>query len=126
MQLMGSFRRLLLDIATFGFLVAVIWSFPEPSLKVALNIGLFLPALATCAFVAYFCKHRMRALLISAGGAFVGWLLSPGIEVIRDLQTSYDWYWDNVLSWGVFPPIGAIIAGVIAWIIESTSGRATD
>ena len=60
---------------------------------------------------------------MSGGGAYFVWLCVPTVEGISELPAAYDWYLDN-LSWGLFPPIGAIVGGSIAWIIELAAARA--
>ncbi len=59
---------------------------------------------------------------MTAGGACLVWLLVPTYECVRDIHTAYDWYVDHS-NWGVFPPIGAVVGGAIAWIIEFTANR---
>ena len=65
----------------------------------------------------------MGALLMTAGGACLVWLLVPTYECTRDIHATYDWYLDHS-NWGIFPPIGAVVGGAIAWIIEFTANRA--
>jgi hypothetical protein len=123
-QIVGSVRRLLLDVATLGFLVAIISVFPGQSLRIALPVGIFVPTVAVCALFGCVCENRSRALLVCVGGAFLGWLLSPTMYAIHEDPTRYDWYFDNILCWGILPPISAAVAGLAVWMIEFCRRRA--
>ncbi|MEI6738645.1 MAG: hypothetical protein WCL29_09240, partial [Pseudomonadota bacterium] len=95
MRIAESFWRILFYITIFGILAAVIRKCPQTSLMVALIVEQFVPSLACCGFFAYLCRNRERALLLMAGVAFLGWLLCPTIESIRECQSWYDDFADN-------------------------------
>jgi hypothetical protein len=115
--------RLSLNMAALGLFAMDTWSIWKPVLHFILIVGLIAPTVVVCAIFTRLCGNHMRALLMSAGGAYIVWVCVPTVEGIRELPTVYDWYLDN-LSWGLFPPIGAIVGGSIAWVIELAANRA--
>lgn len=124
-QIVGSSRRLVLDIATFGILAAFIWISPESSLKFALVVGQYAPSLAICAFFTYACKNRTRALLFASGGAALGWLLAPTVWVNYEFQNWYDDYAYYYRFWPVYSGIGAFVAGLTIYVVECVASRST-
>jgi hypothetical protein len=90
MQYFGSLRRLVLDITALAILIAIIRIFPEPSLKTALIAGRFVPSLATCALFTLMCRNKTRAMLVTCGGALVGWLLTPTVWISFENPNWYD------------------------------------
>ena len=125
MKVIGSLQHLSLDVAAFILVLVSLWLFPELALKCSLTIGLFVPTLAVCAVFVLLCKVNLKVLPLMAFGALLGWALSPQIEVIRELQTPYDWYYDNFYSWAVYPPIGAALVGIVAWIGEIVTRKSS-
>jgi hypothetical protein len=125
MQIFGSLERLVLDIVGFGIVATLIWRFPEPSLKSALVAGEFLPSLASCALFTRLCKHHTRALLLTAGGALIGFLLAPVVYISVEGWTWYDHYAYEYLFWPVYSGVGALVAGLTVYAVEVVTSRLT-
>jgi hypothetical protein len=125
MQIIGSFRRLLLDVAVCGVVAVCIQRFPEPSLKSALVVGQFLPTVASCALFTYLCKHRIRALLVVAVGTFLGWVLCPTVWISYEFPNWYDDYAFYYWYWPVYCGVGALAAGLAIYTFECVASRRT-
>jgi hypothetical protein len=123
MQIIGSPRRLSLDIAVFAILAACIRIFPDASLKSALVVTQFVPTLACCAFFTYLSNRRMRALLLVAGGAFLGWLLCPTVWFNYEDPNWWDDYLHYYRLWPVYSGIGAFVAGVSMYAVGFAASR---
>lgn len=124
MQIIGSFPRLILSLVTLAVLVATFWSFPESSLKSALIVGQLLPTLASCALFTYLCKDSRRALLLTLAVAYLGFVLSPEIEVVSEYRSWFDDYvFKYCHEWPVYSAVGALVAGIAIYLMEFVAGR---
>jgi hypothetical protein len=110
--------RLVLYVTLFAALATFTLVYPQTSLATALLVGLFVPSLAVCAFFTCLCQRRTTALLLMAAGTFLGLLLAPCIESIRENQTWLDDFLTNRLIFVEYTGIGTLVAGLIAYVIE--------
>jgi TRAP-type uncharacterized transport system fused permease subunit len=125
MRIKASFWRILFYIAAFGTLATLIRKYPQTSLMVALIGGQLLPSLVCCGFFAFWCKDRKMALLHTAGGAVLGWLLCPTIEGICECQSWLNDFARNSLIAAVYAGVGAFVAGAAVYAVEFVGNRLT-
>ena len=110
--------RLILYVAVFAVLATLTQMCPRTLLTVGLLVGQFVPSLAVCAFFTYLCQRRTTALWLMASGTFLGFLLAPSIESIRENQIWLDDFLDNRISCAEYTGIGTLVAGSAIYLIE--------
>jgi predicted membrane-bound spermidine synthase len=87
-------------------------------LTVSLLIGQFVPSLAVGAFFTYLCQRRTTALWLMAMGTFLGFLLAPSIESVRENQIWFDDFLDNRIICAEYTGIGTLVGGLAIYLIE--------
>ncbi len=99
----------------------------DPKLILFLSVGLFvaqfLPSLAVCTLFVYLCRKRTTALWLMAAGTFLGFLLAPSIESVRENQIWLDDFLENRIICARYSGIGTLVAGLIAYAVERVQRR---
>jgi hypothetical protein len=111
MSLTFSLRRLLVGVTVLCVLCALVANFPSVSLAVALAIPFMLPTIVVCAGLSWLSSRPLETCVFAVTGAFVGYVLTPGVRA----------EWSDLYSFDVrtppwLPAAGAFVLG-IGWVI---------
>jgi hypothetical protein len=90
--------------------------------KVILSIGLyvaqFLPSLVVCILFIHLCRERKTVLWFMAAGTFLGFLLAPLIESVRENQIWLDDFLDSRIIGAWYTGIGTLAGGLMAFTVD--------
>jgi hypothetical protein len=90
----------------------------ETMLAVGLYVAQFLPSVAVCSLFLYLSRRRTATFWLMAVGTFLGFLLAPSIESVRENQVWLDDFFDNRIISAKYMGIGTLVAGLGAYLIE--------
>jgi hypothetical protein len=84
----------------------------------SLFVAQCVPSLVVGAFFFRLCQRRTTALWLMAAGTFLGFLLAPTIESVRENQIWLDDFLENRITCAKYTGLGTFVAGLAACLIE--------
>ncbi|MGD1978047.1 MAG: hypothetical protein PVJ98_01525 [Akkermansiaceae bacterium] len=110
-----TLTRVMINLVVLVVALSLIFTFPVPSLRVALKIVVLLPIAAIAFLFARWSNHPKSVFLASLAGGLLGWRMGvPVISWIRP-PNFWDLFLVDLLS-GLLPgSIGASVFGGVGW-----------
>ncbi|NDE17799.1 hypothetical protein EBZ80_23010 [bacterium] len=119
MELVGSRQRLIVALVLLAALACLICAFPVYAVQLALNLSIFLPALAAAFACAYGSRHPKAVFLASICGLGIGWWLTPVLQIYwGEPPTWWDWYLVDLKGLCPLMLSGAVSLGLIGLIVS--------